>query len=195
VRRAFLITHPNVVIDPALPVPQWPLSDLGKERMRACLRQPWVSELSAVYSSAERKAMDAAEILADHLGLPYSVVDQLGENDRSVTGFVPPQEFERMADAFFGYPEQSIKGWETAANAQQRIVGAVERILTADVTPGSIALVSHGAVGTLLYCHLLSVPISRLHDQPANGGGNYYSFEMPRGLPQHHWRAIDALAT
>jgi broad specificity phosphatase PhoE len=184
-----------VVIDPVLPVPQWPLSDRGKERMRSGLCQPWVSELTAVYSSAERKAMDAAEILANHLRLTYSVVDQLDENDRSATGFLPPPEFERMADAFFGHPEQSIQGWETAAHAQQRIVRAVEHIVAADPTRGSIAIVSHGAVGTLLYCHLLGVPIARRHDQSANGGGNYYSFEIPRGVPHHHWRAIDALAT
>jgi broad specificity phosphatase PhoE len=159
-RRAYLITHPNVVIDPASPVPQWPLSERGKE-----------------------------------LGLTYAVVDELGENDRSATGFLPPPEFERLADEFFAHPDQSIKGWETAAHAQQRIVDAVERVVAADTTLGSIAIVSHGAVGTLLYCHLRGVPIARIHDQPANGGGNYYSFDIPRSAPLHRWRAIDTLAT
>ena len=30
----YLITHPDVVIDPDVPVPQWPLSARGKERMK-----------------------------------------------------------------------------------------------------------------------------------------------------------------
>lgn len=194
-RRAYVITHPNVVIDPTLPVPQWPLSDRGKERMRAGVRQPWISDLTALYSSSERKARDAAEVLATHLSLPYVVIEELGENDRSATGYLPPPEFEAMADAFFAQPEQSIKGWETASHAQQRIVAAVARIIAADTSPGSLAIISHGAVGTLLYCHLLGAPISRRQDQPANGGGNYFSFDLPRGAPQHPWRAIDALVT
>jgi broad specificity phosphatase PhoE len=194
-RRVYVITHPNVVIDPGLPVPQWPLSERGKDRMRAGLRQPWADGLTAVYTSGERKAIDATEILAAHVGVTYAVLDELGENDRSATGFLPPPEFEQMADAFFANPEQSIRGWETAAHAQKRIVAAVCDILARDGTAGSVAIVSHGAVGTLLYCHLLGVPISRAYDQPANGGGNYFSFLMPYSAPEHHWRAIDALAT
>ena len=57
-RRWVFITHPNVVIDPAVPVPRWPLSELGRERMRAGLRQPWVREVTAVHCSAEQKAID-----------------------------------------------------------------------------------------------------------------------------------------
>ena len=30
----YFITHPDVVIDPDVPVPQWPLSAQGKERMK-----------------------------------------------------------------------------------------------------------------------------------------------------------------
>jgi hypothetical protein len=30
----YLITHPDVVIDPDVPAPQWPLSARGKERMK-----------------------------------------------------------------------------------------------------------------------------------------------------------------
>jgi len=40
VRTFYLITHPNVVISRDVPVPRWPLSELGKQRMRAGLRQP-----------------------------------------------------------------------------------------------------------------------------------------------------------
>jgi broad specificity phosphatase PhoE len=194
-RRAYFVTHPNVVIDPALPVPEWPLSELGKTRVQAGLHQPWIDELSAIYTSAERKALDTAEILAAHLHVTYSVLEELGENDRSATGFLPPPEFERMADAFFANPDRSTGGWETARHAQQRIVAAVAKIVATDRTSGSLAIVSHGAVGTLLYCHLCGVPVNRACDQPANGGGNYVSFPLPSGAPDHHWRAIDAPAT
>jgi broad specificity phosphatase PhoE len=91
------------------------------------------------------------------LGIGFEVMAELGENDRSATGFLPPEEFERVADQFFANPETSIRGWERAIDAQTRIVRAVERI----ESKGPTAIVSHGAVGTLLYCHLAGKPIDR----------------------------------
>jgi hypothetical protein len=39
-KNVYFITHPNVLINRDVPVPHWPLSELGLERMRLCLRQP-----------------------------------------------------------------------------------------------------------------------------------------------------------
>ncbi|HZO01715.1 MAG TPA: histidine phosphatase family protein [Burkholderiales bacterium] len=187
----YFVTHPNVVVSRDVPVPRWPLSELGRQRMRTGLRQPWVRELTAIYCSTEQKAIDGAAILAEHLALDFKQVEDLGENDRSATGFLPPDEFERVADAFFGSPEQSVRGWERAVDAQSRIVAAVERIARSDESGGSIAIVSHGAVGTLLYCYLAGKPIDRRWDQPPNGGGNYFRFSV---APQHAhswWQPMD----
>jgi broad specificity phosphatase PhoE len=191
VRTLYLITHPNVVISRDVPVPRWPLSELGKQRMRAGLKQPWVPDVTAVYCSTEQKAIDGAEILAQHLSLGFSQIEELGENDRSATGFLPPDEFERVADQFFGSPETSVRGWERAIDAQSRIVRAVEGIAKTDKTSGAIAIVSHGAVGTLLYCHLVGEPMDRRWDQPPNGGGNYYRFTVSPRAAHFWWRAFD----
>lgn len=190
-RTLYLITHPNVVISRDVPVPRWPLSALGKQRMRAGLRQPWVREVTSVYCSTEQKAIDGAEILAGHLRIGFEKVEALGENDRSATGFLPPDEFERVADQFFASPEISVRGWERAVDAQARIVRTVQKIFETDKTPGAIAIVSHGAVGTLLYCHLAGEPIDRRRDQPPNGGGNFYSFTLSPRVAHSWWRAID----
>ena len=190
-RTFYLITHPNVVVSRDVPVPRWPLSELGKQRMRAGLKQPWVRDVTSVYCSTEQKAIDGAEILARHLGIGFEKVEALGENDRSATGFLPPGEFERVADQFFGSPELSVRGWERAIDAQSRIVRAVEGIAKTDKTSGAIAIVSHGAVGTLLYCHLAGQPIDRRRDQPPNGGGNFYSFTLSPPAVHSWWRAID----
>ncbi|MBB6050135.1 histidine phosphatase family protein [Armatimonas rosea] len=187
----YFITHPNVKIDPAVPVPQWPLSERGRERMEQGLRQPWVPTLTAIYSSTEQKAIDGAELLANLLGLGFTQLEALGENDRSATGFLPPDEFEQVANVFFAHPEQSVRGWETARAAQNRIVSAVEALVAADPTDGPIAIVSHGAVGTLLYCHLTGEPISRRWDQPPNAGGNYFAFTLEPRTAHFHWKAID----
>jgi broad specificity phosphatase PhoE len=110
----FFITHPDVLIDPTVPVPDWPLSPCGLARMRAMLAQPWIPGIVHVASSADRKARDGAAILAVHLGLLPVARAGLGENDRSATGYLPKPEFEATADAFFAHPEASVRGWERA---------------------------------------------------------------------------------
>lgn len=190
-RPAYFITHANVRIDPQVPVPDWPLSDLGRRRMTDALRQPWIGDITSVYASTERKSFEMAAILAAHLGLPVTRVPELGENDRSATGFLPPDEFEAHADAFFARPTESVEGWERAIDAQARIVEAVRRIVAGDRTHGCIAIVSHGAVGTLLHCRLAGREIDRRHDQPPNGGGNYFRFTVEPPAVDGGWRPID----
>jgi broad specificity phosphatase PhoE len=87
-----------------------------------------------------------------------------------------------------------VRGWETAAAAQARILRAVRTIAAENRTEGSVAIVSHGAVGTLLYCHLAGEPIARRWDQPRNGGGNYYPFEVNPERALGWWQPIDGCA-
>jgi broad specificity phosphatase PhoE len=64
----FFITHPDVVIKPSVPVPDWPLNERGRARMRAMGAAFWVKEVRSIFASSERKARDGAQILADGLG-------------------------------------------------------------------------------------------------------------------------------
>ena len=191
-RTVFFITHPDVAIDPAVPVPAWPLSERGRARMRTALERPWVRGVRAIHCSTERKAIDAATILAEGLGIGFSTHAALGENDRSSTGYLPKPEFEALADAFFANPTVSVRGWERAVDAQARIVAAVAVALRAGPADGDIAIVSHGAVGALLICALEGLPIGRAHDQPPGNGGYYFAFDFATRLPRHGWTAIDA---
>lgn len=186
---AYYITHPQVRIDPGIPVPDWGLSDLGRARAVAMLRQPWVPSIRRIVSSAERKAIETAEILGAHLGLAPEIREKMHENDRSATGFLPPAEFEIVANQFFANPQTSVRGWERAVDAQARIRGEVEAVLS-DHQTGNIAFVGHGGVGTLLLLSLAGRPISRTADQPA-GGGNFFAFALPDLGLVHHWQAID----
>jgi broad specificity phosphatase PhoE len=160
--------------------------------MARALGQPWAGSLRAVWCSTERKARDGAEILAGELGLAVTKLEELGENDRSATGYLPRTAFEAMADLFFAHPEESVHGWERAVDAQSRIVVAVDRVLTKCAEGGDVAIVSDGGVGTLLLCHLSRCLISREHDQPANNGGNYYAFDVESRHVRHGWRPIDS---
>jgi broad specificity phosphatase PhoE len=184
------ITHPEVAIDPAVPVPDWPLSPRGLARARAMLGQPWLAEVRSVFSSTERKATDMAALLARHLGLGFTQAAALGENDRSATGYLERAEFEATADAFFARPEDSVRGWERAVDAQARIVAAVEDVL-AQAPPGDVAIVAHGGVGALLLCRLKQVGISRAEDQPGQGGGNVFTFDRSSRALLRGWWPIE----
>ena len=187
-RAFYFITHPDVVIDPSVPITEWPLSPRGRERMTRCCERPWVTGLAALYASAERKALDGAEILSAATGLPVRVRPDLGENDRSATGYLPPAEFEATADRFFAEPEASVRGWARAVDEQRRVLAAVEAVISE--TAGDVAVVSHGAVGALLLAHLLGQPISRRLDQPGTGGGNCFAFDTASRQVIHGWQPI-----
>ena len=118
--------------------------------------------IARIVSSTETKAIETTEILATHLELPVEVRPGTGENDRGATGIVPPEAFEDLADAFFADPHTSVRGWERAIDAQQRIVKGLDDLLA---PRNHVAVIGHGGVGTLWYCHLTGVPIDRCHDQ------------------------------
>lgn len=181
------ITHPEVTVNPSVPVGRWRLSDIGVARMRQFAESPVVTEVTSVWASTEAKAIEAAGILAARFGTGVEVATDLGENNRSATGFLPPNEFEDVANAFFANPEESIRGWERAIDAQRRIRQAVDRI-TARHRGGDLAVVAHGAVGTLLLCSYRQQAISREADQPFQG--HYWIATLPGLTIRQSWESI-----
>ncbi len=184
------VTHAEVEVDPAVAVERWDLSAIGRARVRTMLTQPWVPDVGRIVSSDETKAITTAGILAEHLGLDVEVRPGSGENDRSATGFLPPEEFEATADRFFSSPAESVRGWERAIDAQHRISDALDDLL-AEPMHDSTVVVGHGGVGTLWWCLLAGVPISRRHDQP--GQGHYFTVDVDRRLVLEGWHPIDDL--
>ena len=188
---AVYLTHPQVRIDSQVPVPQWGLSQLGRERAFQTAQSQWVRQIGRVISSHEVKAMETAAILAEAAGCKVEVVEQMGENDRSATGFLPPLEFEKAADWFFAHPQESFKGWERAIDALARIVSAVESVLAAHDPLVPILFVGHGGVGTLLKCHLEGRAIGRDADQPPGAGGNLYVFDLSTRRLASDWQKME----
>lgn len=183
------ITHPQVVVDMARPVETWGLSALGRERAEALARQPFLARTRRVVSSTERKAVETAQVLAAQLDLQPELRAATGEHDRSATGPLPPDVFEGVVAQFFARPEECVCGWERAVDAQRRIALALQDLLV-DAAGHDIAVVGHGGVGTLWYCHLLGLPIERAHDQPTQG--HYFSVDLLTAKPVHPWLPIDA---
>ena len=187
------LTHPQVSIDPAIPVPQWSLSPVGRLRVVAILDRSWLAGVRRVVSSDERKAFESAELIAAARGLGVEVISGMGENDRSATGFLEPTAFEAAADEFFAHPRTSWNGWERAVDAQTRIVDAVDHALAGHDATRPVLFVGHGAVGTLLKCHLAGRPISRREDQPG-GGGNLFAFALAERRLLCDWTAMEKFA-
>ncbi|MDQ6438105.1 histidine phosphatase family protein [Mesorhizobium sp. LHD-90] len=185
--QLIFVTHPEVRIDPRVDVRQWSLSPAGVERMRLFAAGDVVRNVGAIWSSTETKAREAAEILAHALSLEVRADRDLGENDRTATGFLPPIEFEKVADQFFANPEESVRGWERAVDAQRRIRCTVDRIIRGH-RGGDLAIASHGAVGTLLKCSYKEIAITRAEDQAFQG--HYWTADFERLSVVTPWAAL-----
>jgi broad specificity phosphatase PhoE len=185
------LTHPQVEIDPAIPVPSWGLSAVGRTRTEMLANAGWLFGTTQIISSGERKAIQTAEIIAGKLNVAVEVREAMHENDRSATGFLPPNEFEAVASKFFAKPFVAIRGWERAIDTQVRIVRQVEHVLARN-RAGDVLFVGHGAVGTLLFCHYAGFTIDRIHDQPA-GGGHCFAFAKDGRRLLHPWRRMEDL--
>lgn len=187
--QALYLTHPQVDIDPARPVPQWRLNATGRARLAALASRPWLARITRVFTSTEVKSIESAALLCPHL--PAEPHADLGENDRSATGYLPGPLFEAAADAFFAAPDVSQQGWETARAAQTRILTAVRRCLAGHPTDRAVLFVGHGAVGTLLQQALTGAPISRQGDQPP-GGGAIFAFRLADFAVSGGWTPMEA---
>lgn len=181
-------------MDANVPVPLWGLSPAGRERAEVFAARGVVPENAMIFSSRETKAMELADIIAAPIGALVLSDHLMGENDRSATGFLPPVLFEETADAFFAEPETSITGWERAIDAQRRIVATVTTAL-ASAPPGiPVVFCGHGAVGTLLKCHVAGRSIARSEDQSRHGhsgGGNCFAFELDPARLAAEWVAME----
>ncbi|KRA95769.1 hypothetical protein ASD83_19215 [Devosia sp. Root685] len=194
--KALYLSHPQVRIDPEVPTPLWGLSEEGRQRAEAFAARRIVPAGTFVFSSREAKALELAEIVAAQAGTPVLADHLMGENDRSSTGFLPPELFEAAADRFFGEPDTSVDGWERAVDAQGRIVETVLAALKSVPPDTSAIFCGHGAVGTLLKCHLGGRRIARSEDQSRHGhrgGGNAFVFDVAGTVLHSEWMAMEDL--
>lgn len=192
--RALYVTHPQVSMDANVPVPLWGLSEAGRDRALAFAARNIVPKGAMIFSSRETKAIQLADILAQAAGARTVSEHEMGENDRSATGFLPPELFELTADRFFAEPRVSVDGWEKAIDAQARIVSAVGLALASVPAGTAPVFCGHGAVGTLLKCHLADRPIDRREDQSRHahrGGGNCFVFDLEAGQLHCDWTAME----
>lgn len=185
------LSHPEVVIDPETPVPEWRLSRTGRERILAARNAPWLRACQRIVTSGETKAVETTALIAGATGALIEVREAMHENDREATGFLPPAAFETVADAFFANPHQSVRGWERAIDAQTRILAELEAVMATQPANENLLLVGHGGVGTLLYCALAGHAIDRRFDQPR--AGSVFAIDATTRRPLFGWTPLEAV--
>ncbi len=188
------LSHPQVHIEKDVAIPNWSLSELGIERAAQTTKLPWTKSIDQIITSDETKALETAQCFANALSLKYVVGEDMGENDRSSTGFLPPEQFEHAADCFMNMPSESFRGWERAIDAQARIFKSVDAALKAYPKAEQVLFVGHGGVGTLLKCQLANRQIARIEDQPGNGGGNIFAFDLVTKSLLCDWTPMEEFA-
>ncbi len=186
--KLWYVSHPEVRIDADVPVPRWGLTDHGRARAAAMCAQPWIDGIERLVSSDETKALELAAVVAAHRGIPIEVRPSQAETDRSSTGFVEPDRYAIISDAWFADPERHDHGWEPAHDVQRRVVEGLADVLDGDA---DTLVAGHGGAGTLLWCHLAGRAIEASLDQP--GAGHYFTVDLTTGRPLHGWRPIDAI--
>ncbi len=151
-QHLILVRHSAVHADPAIPSPNWQLSEDGRSRCHtlAAKLQPYPVE--QFITSYEPKAIETGQILAEVFGVPCQTAAGLQEHDRrGVPYFASKTAFETAVSTFFTHPTELVFGAETAVQARDRFATAVAQ-QRANHPQKSLALVAHGTVLTLFIC-------------------------------------------
>src|SRR5579859_6356919 len=142
----YYITHPDVDIHPNIPVDQWLVSDEGWKHVDHLIKSPSWKDINVIYSSQEPKALRVAEDIESriqHLRMPNRLgYSGLGEINRSSTGYLLPEEYQKATEEFYSHPNESYKGWETAIQATERTMFIVSQIMEEEKGK-TVAIVGH----------------------------------------------------
>lgn len=147
-RELILIKHSLPEIVPEFPSKEWHLSEIGKARCEALARELARYSPDVLISSAEPKAVETAQRVASQINQPFSIFEDLHENDRTGLGFLEQEQLEATIKRFFAQPDELVIGTETARQTLARFSKAVGSIEEKHPNK-NIAIVAHGTVITL----------------------------------------------
>ena len=146
----FLIRHSTPVVDASQPSSLWKLSAAGMDRANELAKHLSRRGIQLIVSSTELKAIQTAQILADHLGVQTEVAEGLHEHERSYPrDFTASQtEFKARIASLFAEPDSLVFGDETAHQTSLRFEAAMQRVIARHPDKG-LAVVAHGTVISL----------------------------------------------
>jgi 2,3-bisphosphoglycerate-dependent phosphoglycerate mutase len=157
--RLYLVRHAHADWQPD---EHRPLSKQGRHASAQLADLLASADISAIYSSPARRAIESVAPLANRLRLRPVILDDLRERELPV---LPPLEFEEAVRQSWLHPEWATPGGESLAVAQTRGLRAIRAVLSQHRDRG-IVVATHGNL-------LASV---------LNGLDSAYGYEFWRGL-------------
>lgn len=147
-RTLLLIKHSEPDIVEGLPAKTWRLSARGRRRCEPLARAiaPYSPDL--IISSAEIKARETGELLAEKLGLNLVLAENLHEHEREQVPFLSDADFRENVRLLLEKPDELVMGSETANQARRRFEKAIHQIVES-YPQKNLAVVAHGTVISL----------------------------------------------
>ncbi|MFA5827859.1 MAG: histidine phosphatase family protein [Candidatus Shapirobacteria bacterium] len=150
------ITHPSVELDKSKPPHEWGLSEKGFDQAKILIEKPLWKEVDVIYSSTEPKAVQVAQLASEKYHSPWFQDKDLGEADRTVTPFLPQEEYMSAVQEAYLNPDDNIRGWESHHHMMKRNVSVLEKIKK-DYKGKTIVIIGHGGAGTTIKCYIKGI--------------------------------------
>ena len=143
-----LVRHAQPISCKDLPASKWELSKEGFNATEEIVGHISKYKPRHIFTSKEPKAISTATIIGSKLQLPVKEKPDIHEHDRSDVKIFPTKEMfcEKVTELFHN-PNKLVFGQETANEALERFIKAVDGIL--EENAGTCVIVSHGTVMTL----------------------------------------------
>lgn len=141
-----LIRHSISQPSPELNSHDWPLTDEGRAKCKILAEKLRPYPIRQIYTSAEAKAIETGQIIAEILDLPTAIAADLGETKRiGLDMNASVAEFKAEVREAMRRPDEQLFGEEGFSDARERFLNEMNR-LVAQHPEETIALVSHGRV-------------------------------------------------
>lgn len=125
-----------------------PAGTTQARRLREHLNSPDAPTFAGVYSSTMARAVETASPLAALLGLDLTTDPDLVEYDHHLDFYLPTEEIEEDFETYWANLQQGnyVGHHIDLAGFQDRVVGAVDRIIAAHGADDRVAIICHGGV-------------------------------------------------
>jgi broad specificity phosphatase PhoE len=143
--RLILIKHSAVQVRPGSAPETWPLSPEGQVRCEPLAQRLEALAPDRVITSAEPKAAQTGQIVAERLGLPIESAPGLHEHVRTRVPHMASAQFISMIELMFRRPDERVLGEESASDARNRFAAALDGVVKAH-RERTLAVVTHGTV-------------------------------------------------
>jgi len=140
-----------------------PLNNKGKKQARAISGYFKNENISVVYSSKLKRALEAANLIAKSHNLKVKQDERLNEIDfgrwEGMTFEQIQKRYPKVAAKFLSnLLKLKIPGGESFSEFKNRIKAFLKEILAQE--KGDVVIVSHGGVNRIIICELLELPFS-----------------------------------